>query len=138
MYRCRSCGEEFPDGQAHQCAGMVFQKADKDKPRMELIDPEFMTGLAQVLTFGAKKYEAENWKKATPEDISRIMGAMLRHQTAHMGGETVDPETGLNHMYHIACNAMFLAYFDRHKGENAFQTEIDFHSLEDVTPDGGY
>ena len=104
----------------------TFKKNDNDKPRMELLDPEFMIGVAQVLTFGAKKYEAYNWQKADDEDIERIKGAMLRHQMAYMGGEKVDPETGLNHMYHISCNAMFLAYFDRHHKEHLDQAVMVF------------
>jgi len=102
-----------------------FQKADGEKNRLELIDPEFILGLGQVLTFGAAKYSPNNWKKAKPKDIDRISGAMLRHQMAHAGGELVDPETGLSHMYHIACNAMFLAYHDRHHNENPKQGVLD-------------
>ena len=104
----------------------VFIKNDKQKPRMELLDPDFMVGVAQVLTFGAVKYDAYNWQKADDEGIERIKGAMLRHQMAYMNGEIHDPETGLNHMYHISCNAMFLAYFDRHKTENPKQGTMVF------------
>ena len=106
----------------------VFIKNDRDKPRMELLDPDFMIGVANVLTFGAEKYDAYNWQKADTEGIERIKGAMLRHQMAYMNGEITDPETGLNHMYHISCNAMFLAYFDRHKTENPKQAHIDFEA----------
>lgn len=91
----------------------MFQKKDQEKPRMDLLEPDFMLGVAQVLTFGAEKYGAHNWKKAEVKDIERIKGAMLRHQMAYIKGEIEDPETGLNHMYHIACNAMFLSYFDK-------------------------
>ncbi len=108
----------------------VFKKNDAEKPRMELLDPDYMLGVAQVLTFGAKKYDAYNWQKANEDDIERIKGAILRHQMAYMNGEIVDPETGLNHMYHIGCNAMFLAYFDRHRVENENQARMVF---EDVT-----
>ena len=90
----------------------MFKKDDQQKPRMELLDPNFLIGVANVLTFGAEKYEAYNWQKADEEGIERIKGAMLRHQMAYMKGEKIYPETGLSHMYHISCNAMFLAYFD--------------------------
>ncbi len=107
-----------------------FKKADTDKPRMELLDPNYMLGVAQVLTFGAKKYDAYNWQKATVEDIERIKGAMLRHQMAYMNGEMCDPETGLNHMYHIGCNAMFLAYFDMQDGDHPKQGRLDLGTDE--------
>ena len=102
-----------------------FIKNDTDKVRMELLDPDYMVGVAQVLTFGAIKYNAYNWQKADAEGIERIKGAMLRHQMAYMNGETIDKDSGLNHMYHVGCNAMFLAYFDRHKDENAKQGTLD-------------
>jgi len=92
----------------------MFMKDDKAKNRLELIDPEFILGLGAVLTFGADKYEANNWKLGgSDKDLARIRGAMLRHQMALATGEEVDPESGINHTYHIACNAMFLAYHSR-------------------------
>jgi len=95
----------------------MFKKDDSKKIRLELIDPTFINGLGAVLTFGAEKYEANNWKKAhTVADRERIKGAMLRHQMCLGRGETIDQESGLHHAYHIACNAMFLAYHDMHSG----------------------
>jgi hypothetical protein len=91
----------------------MFRKLDSAKPRMELLEPEYMLGVAQVLSFGAEKYTKDNWKKATDKDIDRIVGALLRHMMAYMGGEKIDPESGLSHQYHIGCNSMFLDYFDR-------------------------
>lgn len=82
------------------------QKQDAGKVRMELLDPYAMSQLAAVLTFGAEKYEANGWRKGI--EWTRTVGAMLRHLTAFMGGETHDPETGLPHTAHIMCNAMFL------------------------------
>ena len=90
-----------------------FQKADSTKNRLELIQPEFIEGLGLVLTFGAEKYEANNWKKMKPEDIVRIKGAMLRHQMAYLKGEKEDLESGLSHLYHIGFALMVLDYFDR-------------------------
>jgi hypothetical protein len=37
-----------------------FLKNDNGKPMMSLIDPAFVIGLADVLTFGAKKYAPNN------------------------------------------------------------------------------
>jgi len=102
----------------------MFKKDDTTKPRMELLDPNYLLGVAKVLTFGAVKYDDNNWKKATIEDIERIKGAMLRHQMAYMNGEMYDPETGLNHMYHVGCNAMFLSYFDMQDGDHPNQSHI--------------
>lgn len=90
-----------------------FIKQDTDKPMVSLIEPKFILGIAEVLTFGAKKYEIDGWKKAKLSDMRRYKDALLRHTLAYIDGETIDPESGLSHLYHISCNTMFLDYFDR-------------------------
>lgn len=90
-----------------------FKKDDSKKCPLELIDPEFLMGIGWILEHGMVTYGRDNWKQATTEDIERVKGAMLRHQTAYMAGQKLDPDTGLGHMYHIATNAMFLAHYDR-------------------------
>ena len=79
---------------------------DGDKPKMGLISPIAMKGLADVLTFGAKKYASHNWRKGM--DWSRSYDSLLRHLAAWLGGEDHDPESKLPHIDHIACNVMFL------------------------------
>ena len=91
-----------------------FQKFDGKKNRIELIEPEFIEGLGRILSFGADKYEANNWMKASSkEDQDRIYGALQRHLLAYKKGEKLDSETGESHLYHACCNLMFLDYQDR-------------------------
>ncbi len=90
-------------------------KFDAEKPRTDLISPIAMFSLARVLTFGAKKYAARNWEKGIP--WTRIIGAILRHTWAYLGGETHDPETGESHMSHVMCEAMFLVHFEQTRKE---------------------
>lgn len=94
----------------------MFQKKDEGKNRLELIEPAFIEGVGRILTFGAEKYEANNWKTMTLEDRGRVKGALLRHMMNYNKGEKIDPESGNSHLYHIACNLMFLDYFDRQYG----------------------
>lgn len=82
-------------------------KNDAEKPRMDLLDPLALEGLAAVLTFGAKKYAAHNWRKGIAN--TRLIAAMLRHLFAIMRGEDVDPESGLPHIDHVGCCWMFLS-----------------------------
>ena len=101
-------------------------KNDSAKTRLELIDPLFIEGVGAVLTFGAEKYEANNWKLAkSDEDKERVRGGMLRHLNAYGRGELIDPETGLSHMYHLSCGAMFLAYHDRNGDTHPKQGKLD-------------
>jgi len=99
-------------------------KYDATKPRMDLLDPWAMEGLAQVLTFGAQKYAAHNWRNGL--GISRCIAALHRHLAAIQRGEDVDPESGLPHIDHLGCCWMFISNYmktrpeqdDRWKGNN--------------------
>lgn len=89
-------------------------RLDVDKPRMDLISAISVEGTATVLAFGAKKYAEHNWRKGMK--WGRTIASLLRHTFKFMAGEDVDPESGLPHVDHIACNAMFLQeYFRTHK-----------------------
>lgn len=94
-----------------ETANSVGKKFDADKPRIELVSPLALTELAKVLTFGAKKYDANNWRKGIA--WSRLIGATLRHVNAYNMGQTHDEETGLSHMAHAMCETMFLLEFEK-------------------------
>lgn len=82
-------------------------KHDQNKPRVDLLDPTALEGLARVLAFGATKYAAHNWRGGI--SYSRLIGAALRHLFAIIRGEDVDPESGLPHVDHLGCCWMFLS-----------------------------
>jgi hypothetical protein len=63
-------------------------------------------GVAKVLTFGAKKYADHNWTKGIK--ISRNIAASKRHLNNIMLGEQTDPESGIDHFFHAACDIMFI------------------------------
>lgn len=101
-----------PDKKESPVEGLKF---DQDKPRMDLLDPSFTIGVAKVLTFGANKYEANNWRKGI--QFSRLISAIHRHLAAIQQGEFIDPESGEPHVYHIGCNIMFLGWMMENKPE---------------------
>lgn len=87
-------------------------KYDADKPMMDLLFdgcPHALEGVGAVLTYGFKKYHGKHGWKSLADAVSRYEAAMIRHQLKKASGELIDPESGLPHSYHIACNAMFLA-----------------------------
>lgn len=86
---------------------MEAMKFDEEKVRMDLLDADAIEGLAKVLTFGAKKYAANNWRKGISN--SRLIAALLRHTFAILRGEYIDPESGLPHIDHVGCCWMFLS-----------------------------
>lgn len=88
-------------------------KNDTGKPRVDLLDPEFMLSVGDVLSFGAKKYAAHNWRGGIT--YSRLLAASLRHLFAIMMGEDNDPESGLPHTGHLGCCVMFLHWMMTHR-----------------------
>ena len=92
------------------------KKYDSDKLRYDLIDPKFEENLAKVLTFGAKKYGDNNWKKVTPLE-DRYYAALRRHLSAWRQGELNDEESGQRHLAHAACCLYFLFMNDEEVGQ---------------------
>ena len=97
-------------------------KYDEGKAPLDLLDPLALEGLANVLAFGAKKYDAHNWRKGLA--CSRLIAALIRHLFAIMRGEMNDKESGLPHIDHVGCCWMFLA--------NMLKTREDMNDLYKV------
>jgi hypothetical protein len=90
-------------------------KYDDTKARYDLIPPELLEATAQVLTFGAMRYGSRNWENGM--SWGRVFAALMRHLWAWWRGEKADPDTGMSHLWHAACNVAFLiAYENRQVG----------------------
>lgn len=89
------------------------RKHDGGKARTDLVPPEGVEAVADVLGFGAKKYSANSWQ-ALKDGPDRYYGAALRHLLAWRKGEVLDPESGRSHLAHAATNLFFLIWFDAH------------------------
>ena len=85
---------------------MEGRKYDGGKAKLHLLPPKSILEVGKVLTYGAEKYDAENWRKV--DDLqNRYTSAALRHIFAHIEGEDVDEETGLSHLAHAMCCLLF-------------------------------
>lgn len=82
-------------------------KADAGKPRLTLVPRRIITAIARVRMYGNAKYgDPENWRQVEPE---RYRDALFRHLLAYLDDpHGVDAESGLPHLWHLACNAAFL------------------------------
>jgi len=89
----------------------VGKKLDTGKPRWDLLPWKATGAIVDVLTFGAKKYAPNNWRKV-PEARERYLAAALRHLVAWGDGEDTDPESGLHHLAHAGCCVLFLLELD--------------------------
>ena len=97
---------------------------NKGKSRVDLLSPLAMMGTAAVLEFGSKKYAEGNWQKGI--SWRATIGCLLRHTFKFMMGEDMDPESGLPHVDHIACNAMFLQEYFRTRRSFDDRLKTDF------------
>jgi len=85
---------------------MEGKKEDKGKLRYDLIPPNALMEVAGVLTHGAQKYGAENWRKV-PNCRRRYYSAVMRHLEAWRLGEEID-ESGYAHIAHAITSLMFI------------------------------
>ena len=91
--------------------GSSALRYNSGKLQWSLVDFDALEDMVRVLEFGAKKYDADNWKKGL--QTNEIAESMMRHLFAYLRGEDIDPESGLPHTGHIMCNAMFLSYMQK-------------------------
>ena len=82
------------------------RKFDSEKPKMYLLPPKAIIEVSKILTFGAAKYDEDNWRKLDNLQ-NRYTGGALRHIFAHMDGELKDPETNSSHLAHAICCLLF-------------------------------
>jgi len=102
---CASKPEESKKTPATGTKGLKF---DQGKPRTDLLPPDALLVVADILGYGAGKYGDRNWEKGIPNGQARLVGAILRHLLAHMGGSPVDEESGRLHLAHVATVSLML------------------------------
>jgi hypothetical protein len=73
------------------------------------IDPRAALELARVYGFGERKYARYNYLKGYKWSLT--VDALFRHLFAFLDREDNDPESGLNHMAHVAWHALTLLAF---------------------------
>lgn len=84
-------------------------KADTNKLCWHLLPYAAVAEVVAVLQVGAEKYSQWNWLGGMP--YSRCHNSAMRHLTAWWAREDNDPESGLSHLAHAACNLLFLLTF---------------------------
>jgi hypothetical protein len=94
-------------GQADQQA-----KADAGKPRLSLVPSEVIRAIAVVREYGNRKYGSpDNWRRVS---VERYRDAAYRHLLDYIDDPaSVDPESGLPHLWHLACNIAFLCEIEK-------------------------
>ena len=89
------------------------------KLRYDLIPSDFLEFLARIFTYGASKYDDNNWMKGL--NASELYACATRHMQKWWAGEDLDADdgeqkgSGLPHLWHALWNVGVMAYFERHR-----------------------
>lgn len=103
------------NGQNGVCMDRITDglKHDGGKARLDLVPPEIIEAVGTVMTHGAEKYGEGSYRRVEPK---RYRAALMRHICKWLKDpHEVDIDSGLPHLWHIACNVAFLLELD--KGE---------------------
>lgn len=90
-------------------------KQDEGKPKLTLVPREIIRAIAYIRMYGNKKYPGnpENWRNVEAE---RYRDALFRHLLLYLDDPYgVDEESGLPHLWHLACNVAFLCELEKEK-----------------------
>lgn len=82
------------------------KRFNEGKNRLDLVPTSLIEEVGKVLTFGANKYGANNYKSGM--QWSKCIASLKRHLVAFENGIDYDEESGLLHLSHLACNVTFL------------------------------
>lgn len=90
-------------------------KADAGKLQLTLVPRQIIRNIAVIRMYGNKKYhDPENWRQVSKE---RYRDAAFRHFLAYLDDPSgVDEESGLPHLWHLACNIAFLCEEETYEG----------------------
>lgn len=79
------------------------------KAPLSLLPWAGLTQVAAVFALGAKKYGPHNWReKGKAVQHMTYVEAAMRHLAAYIDGETIDPESGVSHLAHVAAGMLIL------------------------------
>ena len=90
-------------------------KADAGKPRPTLVPVSLIRGGYGNTRIRMREIPRPgDWRNVEPQ---RYRDALYRHWLAYLDGEIYDAESGLPHLWHLACNAAFLIELEDDDGQ---------------------
>lgn len=118
-------------------------KYDQGKHKLSQFPREAMEAVVEVMEYGARKYGKGSWNRV---EVERYIDAAARHLYAMQdidenGRECVnlskkDDESGLEHLYHLACNIVYaVALYRREKNEKGLYVTDPQKDLTILTED---
>ena len=93
--------------------GELGGRRNEGKLKWSLVSWKALEPMVKVLMFGAEKYDDHNWKKGL--NYTETCESLQRHLNSFIEGEDNDQESGIPHVGHVLCNAMFLSYMSKYR-----------------------
>lgn len=108
-------------------------KHDGGKLRLDLVPPELIEAVGAVMTHGAEKYGEGSYRKVEPK---RYRAALMRHICKWLKNPYgKDEDSGLPHLWHIACNVAFLIELDKEDETNSYLSKAIQNSIGSLSVD---
>lgn len=114
--------------------GKIIARFNAGKLKWSLMDFESMKPMIEVLMYGCKRYDPDNWKKACPTRAD-LLDSLERHyielkeqltSETSPEGYCLDNQSHLRHIGHLMSNAMFFSYWEQ-------QTDGQFENYKPKT-----
>ena len=104
-------------------------KFDNGKPRCDLVPPEIIEAIGAVRTYGVQTYGNEYSDREV--EAKRYRAALMRHICSWLKNPYgKDEESGLPHLWHVACNVAFLIELDKEKNDDSDRIRCDAEEAE--------
>lgn len=101
-------------------------KNDDGKAKLSLVPRQIIWDIAKIREYGNNKYPdggPDNWRSVEPV---RYRDAAFRHFLCYLDNpSSVDDESGLPHLWHLACNIAFLCELEA-KDNTKKKEDIEF------------
>lgn len=91
----------------------VAARFSKGKNRHDLIPPWIIEELAKVYTYGAQKYEDDNWRKGLAWR-ENVIGPLRRHLNKWLRGEKLDDESNCHHLAMVIWQCAALMIYEKY------------------------
>ncbi len=96
----------------NQMGKKVAARFSKGKNRLDLLPPWPIDELAKVYTYGAQKYDDDNWRKGLAWK-ENVIGPLKRHLQKWLQGEKLDDESNCHHLAMVMWQCCALMEYER-------------------------
>ena len=88
-------------------------KSIEGKLRTDLVEPEWIEAIAEVMTYSSTKYDERSWQSCDRGDSFTVdYAAAMRHLLKWRKGQMIDEQSGLSHLAHAAADILIMLWHE--------------------------